>query len=58
MVKVAPSMWKICPRYWMKISQTQVLVAQVLHWSRVLKTRDASFPYSFETGQLMKLLGI
>ena len=57
-IKVAPSTWKICPRHCMKKSWTQVLIARVLHWSRVLKTWDASFPDSSEAWQLTKLLGI
>ena len=35
-----------------------VLKARVLIGSRVLETQDASFPLSFKTGQLMKLLAL
>ena len=36
----------------------RVLKARVLIGSRVLETRDASFPLSFKTGQLTKLLAL
>ena len=36
----------------------QVLKARVLIGSRVLETRDASFPLSFKIGQLTKLLAL
>ena len=36
----------------------RVLKARVLIGSRVLETRDASFPLSFKIGQLTKLLAL
>ena len=39
-----------------KTPQKRVLQSRVLDWSQVLETRDASFPLSFKTGQLTKLL--
>ena len=38
-----------CPHKCMKKSWTRRLKPRVLHWSRVLNTRDTSFLYSFET---------
>ena len=47
-----------CPHECMKKSWTWELKAWVLHWSRVLNIRDASFSDNFETWQLTKLFDI